>query len=761
LTRRVKFGLLKGVRRSRLAFLFLAFASSAGWATGAGGDFPRWLDPTRGEIGGRIAVAFLPREADGSTAKDPTRYSVHLAAADDLDRELVFPAAKWFQPPVSRYRVWVEGEGRMSPESVVMSYSGSPFRGRGLVGGIQLAPAGTVRLADQVAVDGARVLRLLHLDSHRRGAHPQREISRRVLPAGQRAGALMPAGQVVAAFFDSQQKEYVGLTRPVAVAPGKVTAVRPQAPEQGTHLVTLLERPFILDSFEQDDVRPTLRLPDGTTRDPEILVPAADRVYALWYDLPPGHASLGVASRHVHLPPVEVVLRRRAIERVTAPMRKLPALKVTLELPDAFPRRDATLDVTTVEGGRVVAEAPVGETSTVHFDGLPAELLEVALRAPVGVVRTREDLRNGLDGNAFIAVRPIELRGTVYRGRTPHPARIDFHVGDPSALFEVETDDEGRYETMLYRSVLVTRVQLHGTGGPPFLEMLDQPVTESGVLDFHLPATTGSVRVLDSETEQPISGARVVISSRWGTGKANSVGTATDADGIAEFPPVHPGEVEIHVTAEGYVPSEPVPLTVTEDDSDLPEITIRLRWQGETEGLRLVLAAGGGAGGAELVATAALAAFEPLWSGAADGDGRVEVPRRLDGSYLLVRHPAAGFDLRRWHATDGAEEVVWALPPRPPSPLVVRVVGAGGEPVPWAYISIWLHGLRLEGSTLGWLTGGPPATNTDGLWRGANVPAGRLELLAWSLAGMARASELAALAADHPAAGPIEVQLIE
>ncbi len=763
LTCRVKFGRFKRVHSSGLVFLLLAVAVSTGWATAAGEDRPPWLDPTRGEIGGRIAIAFLPQETDGSTAKEPTRYTVHLAAADDLDRELVFPAAKWFQPPVGRYRAWLEGEGRISPESVVLNYSGSPFKGRGLVGGMQLVAAGTVRLADEVAVDQARVLRLLHLDSDRRRAHPQREISRRVLPAGQRAGALMPAGQIVAGLFDTRRQEYVGLTRPVAVAPGKVTAVRPRAPEQSTYLVALLERPFVIDNFEKDDVRPTLRFPDGTARDPDALVPTADRVYAIWYDLPAGRASLGVASAHVDLQPVDVVLRRRAVERLTVALRKLPALAVTLELPEAFPRLGATLDVTTVEGGRVAAQAPVGEGSTIHFAAVPAELVEITLRASVGVLRTRADLRHGLDGTATITVRPIELSGTVYRGRTPHPARIDFHVGDRSTLFAVETDDEGRYETVLFRSVLMTRVQLRGTSGPPFLEMIE-PVTESGVLDFHLPATSGSVLVVDHETGAPITGAHVGIGNRYKTEKGSktfSVRAVTNDDGIAELPPVHPGKVELGATAVGYIRSEPVRLTVAEEDSELPEVTIRLRRQGESERLRLVLADGGGAGGAELVATASLAAFEPVWSGTADGDGSLEVPRRLDGSYLLVRHPAAAFDLRSWQATDGAEDVIWTLPPRPSSPLVVRVVGAGGRPVPWAYLTLWLRGARLEGPALGWLTGGPPGTNADGLWRAPNVPTGRLELLAWSFAGRARANELAALAAEHPAAAPIEVQLIE
>jgi hypothetical protein len=574
----------------------------------------------------------------------------------------------------------------------------------------------------------------------------------------------MPAGQVVAGLFDTQRQEYLGLTRPVAVTAGKVTAVRPRAPEQGTHLVALLERPFVLDSFEKDDVRPMLRFPGGTARDPDVLVPAADRIYALWYDLPAGRASLGIVSRHVDLPPVDVLLRRRAIERLTVPMRKLPALEVTLELPDEFPRRDATLDVTTVEGGRAIAEAPVGEGAIVAFESVPAELVYVTLRSTVGVLRARADLRDGLDGKALITVRPIELRGTVYRGRTPHPARIEFHVGGPPGGVKVETDEEGRYETVLYRSAAATRVYLAGTGGPPFMEMLDKPVTDSGILDFHLPSTSGSVRVVDRDTEQPIVGARVVISSRWKKGegtKAFSVDASTNAAGIAELPPVHPGEVEVRATAKEYVPSDPVPLDVAEGDSELPEITIRLGRQGETEGLRLVLAGGGEAGGAELVATTSLAAFEPLWSGSADGAGRVEVPRRLDGSYLLVRHPAAGFDLRRWQATEGAEEAVWNLPPLPPSPLVVRVVGAGGQPVPWAYVSLWHHGLRLEGPTLGWLTGVPPGTNADGLWRAPNVPAGQLQLLAWSFAGRARAGELSGEAADHPAGGPIEVQLIE
>ncbi len=76
------------------ATALLAAALTLGFAPAASQQTP--LDPARGQIDGKVALAFLPQEPDGSTARDPARYEVHLADDGDLNIERVFPAATWF-----------------------------------------------------------------------------------------------------------------------------------------------------------------------------------------------------------------------------------------------------------------------------------------------------------------------------------------------------------------------------------------------------------------------------------------------------------------------------------------------------------------------------------------------------------------------------------------------------------------------------------------------------------------------------------------
>ncbi len=694
-------------------------------------ELPLGLDPARGEIDGKVAIAFVAQEPDGSMAEKPSQYKVHLVADADLGLERVYPAITWFQPPPGKYRVWMEGPGRMSPDSLVLSYSGGPFKGLGILGGLRLAPAGTVALADETARTGTSVLRLLHLDSHMRGAHPQREISRRVSGAALKSGVLMPAGPILAALFDSKTQEYTGLTRPVVVAAEGRTPVRPVPPERGvTHLVALLERPGVLDSFAQDDARPVLALPAGR-REPDVLVTTAERIYAVWYGLSDRHAKLELTSAFVTLPSQELVLRPGRIERVQARLNRRPGLKVTLQVPEEMPLAGSTLEVVAVKTTAVAAQAKIDPANKTYlFENLPPELLEVKLKTPAGELRQRADLSNGQDGEAVLEATPIILRGTVYRNREPHPARIAFQTGPENAL-EVETDEDGDYEVVLFRRLFIARVELAGETRPPHLEFFDPAVAESAAIDFHVPANEGTVAVVDSETGRGIRGAKLVVSSSTLDGKTFQQSAKADPEGVAALPPLRAGEVAIDASAEGYLPSaEPLRFTVREGET-VPDAKIALRPVSVKQTLRLVASSGRPAAGAELVATASPVSLDIVWSGQADGEGKVEVPREAEGAYLLVRHPTSGFLAREWRRSDSEDEPHWQLPPRAELPLIVRVLDASGEAVPWANVSIWIGGLRLDASALGWLTGLPPFSNRDGVWTAANVPAEPFEILAW------------------------------
>lgn len=247
---------------------------------------PPLLDPTQGQIDGKVAMAFLAHElGDPSAYLPPEGYEVHLVAASDLDRELVYPAGRWFQPPPGRYRFWVEGHWGMSNGSAIVNYSGSPFRERGLVGVEEMHPAGRIALDPKIEAGPDVALRLLHVESHNRTKFPQREISRRVFDQARWEGVLMPVGPVLAGLFDNAKDEYIALSRPARVQQGQTITVAPTTPAPGgTHVLVSLNRPRPVSSHDQYDVRPFLSVADKKL-EPSVTIPTADRVYAVWYQV--------------------------------------------------------------------------------------------------------------------------------------------------------------------------------------------------------------------------------------------------------------------------------------------------------------------------------------------------------------------------------------------------------------------------------------------------------------------------------------------
>jgi len=67
------------------------------------------LDVSKGEIDGRVAIAFLPVKGfEGRDLMDPQAFEVRLAPVDALDQELARPAGKWFQVPPGKYKYWLD-----------------------------------------------------------------------------------------------------------------------------------------------------------------------------------------------------------------------------------------------------------------------------------------------------------------------------------------------------------------------------------------------------------------------------------------------------------------------------------------------------------------------------------------------------------------------------------------------------------------------------------------------------------------------------
>jgi len=300
----------------------------------------------------------------------------------------------------------------------------------------------------------------------------------------------------------------------------------------------------------------------------------------------------------------------------------------------------------------------------------------------------------------------------------------------------VETDEQGHYETILFRGgEYVVFIALKGSKGPPFMEYPLIKEKSSMRLDFHVPPNLYRVHVVDSETGDGIVGADVYADCTFAEGKrGESSVSITDESGIAELPPFRPGGVAVRAEANGYLPSDWTREFVN-DFAVARLLTLELRPIGATKPLLLFLHNGAPAVNADLRAQAALDNISPFWEGRTDPTGFIGIPDYADGSFILVRHPAAGTTIKRWQTSEASGgNLQWTLPPHSP-PLSIQVNRAWGDPVS-ASLALWLDGQRVTGSTLAWLAGSPVGgTNSQGKWQAHNLPPTPISILAWTHSG--------------------------
>lgn len=318
--------------RSRACFSGLAlvlgievFLSSRGGAAAP----PGLLDPATGKIDGKVAIAYTPAELVGDKLSplSPWGFQAHLTGHDDPSVDLVFPCGVWFQPPVGRYRVWLEGEWQISPHSSVTSYSGQPFRGRGLFAALPVVEAGRVTLPPDLRKDPHLVLRLLHAGSHLEGNFPRWELSRRKPVREVGDGLLMPVGPAIAALWDERSQSYTAISRPFEVEARKTVTVSFELPVDAAHLVVQVQRQALAKVAADTRIDVRLKRADGELP-PDLEVALADRVYAVWYGVPPGAAELVADAKHGALESRKLVLAAGRIERLLGVLK--PPLKLDL-----------------------------------------------------------------------------------------------------------------------------------------------------------------------------------------------------------------------------------------------------------------------------------------------------------------------------------------------------------------------------------------------------------------------------------------------
>jgi hypothetical protein len=704
-------------------------------------------DKTKGVIDGKTATYFMPlagvEDVPGSGAKferilPGDGCEVFLASTQDLERELVYPCSTWILPPEGNFRIWLEGVASVSEGHGVLMWEHEPFKGYGQVAGFGMEPAGRVALAKSVAVPPGASFRLVHLRTETQGLW-RSMFDRRAVGNRVRTGVGMPLGSVLTGLFDSKTGDALALAKPVNIEVGKTVFTTPAPPRTGSDVMVVLTRPREAKA-EKNDLSLSLSI-DGKPRPPDVFVPAKDRIIAVWYVLDARKATLHTTSKSLRLDPVDLTLTPNKVTTHRAKLALLPSVTLNIHTPDAVAKKEMKAELRRAHTSAAIQQLDVKPNHEYRFEHVPAELLEVVLTFGPWRFKKPVDLTAGLDENVIFDLDPVTLTGTVFYGRDAAPsAVIDFHAD--KGLETVVANEEGRYEAILWRrdgyvaEVKVPSVSLPFAEGP-------FEVTRSTTLDFHVPNTNFEVDVKDAVTGKPIKGASVFAASvsKHGDGERNVVQTAiSDERGRAILPPFREGSLQIRARADGYHDSEPANDRVASVD-DRGHHEILLRPVGET--LRVKVAAG-----AEVWAVKSTDGYQqPLWQGQAGAHGYADVPRDLDTAYFLIRAEGAAPAVRRM-----SDE--WTLT-KATAPLTLKLDRQ-------SRLALWIDGVRVSGAALIFLTRSLDATQTNGLWTAAALPAQSLRVLAWRKAAIeSGAYDAAAETLPYPWPAVVEVRAID
>lgn len=743
-------------RRVRSVLLVLGLAAAFAVAGAASAEeeaqppgWERYVVPVL--EGGGTGVAYFPTTPGRGEYLDPAGFHVHMTPAHDPGEERVLAAGEPFVPPPGIWRIWLQGDGSITPYSHLISFSSQNRARRVGPSSAEVGPGGWVGLPPGVETEGDTELWIL-----RAADDPLRfEMSRRRPAAEAADGVLMPAGSALAALWDRGSGQWLALSPLFDVPAGRAVAAplrRPAA--DAADLVVFAVRQPNDDRLALPAVEPTV-LQAGGERRADLTLANAWGVYAVWYGLAPGPATLGGGSDRLYVEPQAVELAGGGVGRFEAALLRRPLLDVGLVLPREVREKPFEVAVRAMPGGEEMARVELDRRAGHHrFQaGLVAGPAEVVLETHLGTFRRRVELAAGEETHLGLEPELIEVWGVVRHGGEPHPATVAFRTvaGDE---VEAAAGEDGAYRALALQALAWVEVRLDGVDQEPWADFLMPPLAAGRELDFDLSDAVIAVRVVDAASGAPIGGADVGVRSEYaspadgggdggdgglpgttrrplpGRGRALGRDHTAGGDGTVRLPPPRPGRLEIHASAEGYRPlAEPLVVEVPDPPQDR-EVEIALEPVGETLPLRLTLPDGSPAAGAEATRVDSAPPHRTLSTARADAAGVLEVPLEPRQGLLLLRHPGAGFGVLDWARRVDEGTAEWSFPPAAP-PLDVRILAPGGEaPARMAGIALWVDGRRLSDGLLHWLTGALPRAR-GGAWLARGLPAGPVRVLAW------------------------------
>jgi hypothetical protein len=386
----------------------------------------------------------------------PEGFSLVLSPAGDPDGENQYPAGEWLALPAGDYWAFLEGPQAIGWSATRLELAPRRGEDQGVELILPVRDAGRVEIESPFPPAAEMVARLVGVDSHQKIPGEPQEAFSRSLPLGEtKPGAALPVGRSFAAIYSRRQESYLALSRPFAIEKGKTTRVAPRPPAEGRadFLLVLERRPPARQAADQE-VGLKLNFPGGERR-PDLVVPTANRVYALWYGLPPGAHRLLASSASHFLGDRLIELRPGEVGHHELPLDRRPNVRVKLELPENLRRAGPlTLEMRSIrpqvwlDPWKVKADA-----KEMLLEKVPPGDSEIALRSPPWVFRSRLDLRGGEDRqldarrrrgsrqDLFQAARPGKGRGRNRRRRplsdqplAPRPLRGHGRGPRPAAL---------------------------------------------------------------------------------------------------------------------------------------------------------------------------------------------------------------------------------------------------------------------------------------------------------------------------------------
>lgn len=272
-------------------------------------------------------VAVFPaRFSDARPAEilDPEGFRVHLTDADDPGEERTFKAGALFDPPLGRFRVWLQGEWSMSPFSELMVFGSARPSGMKSLRAMPVLPAGRVTVDDTEVDQPDLQLRLLFVGEDPVAGRVRHEVSRRRSVGELGEGLLMPAGPVIAALWDPSEERYLALSRPFDLPAGRTLPVTLTRPADGRgSLVLYVRQPARTRAAALAEVGFALEH-GGESLMPDLRFQTAWGVYVVWYDLPVGAATLRGGGRELFMEPVSLEISSGEIPRVQGELSVRP-----------------------------------------------------------------------------------------------------------------------------------------------------------------------------------------------------------------------------------------------------------------------------------------------------------------------------------------------------------------------------------------------------------------------------------------------------